>query len=384
MKIIDKTLVETVNWADDHVLSQLCRDEEYFVVVNPELDNSVLSLIVHEVPLNNNCVKYKIGEGWIAKRFPKNWNGQLQIVQLPIIPYSIDIGRYIGRYPVINSKVLNYPVPAWDLPYKHIWLYDPVLTNGEEVDAITVSYIKESSGRKVVGIIDTSYVNNVFDVIFLTYNEKHAQDNWQRLKSVCPRAKMVSGIHGIYNAHAEAARLSETEMFYVVDADAYVEDFQFDYSPPGTDKDTVHVWHSRNPVNGLEYGYGGIKLFTKSHFSKAQIGIIDVATSVSVVKVIPLVACETRFNTDEFSTWRSAFRECAKLSAGLIKNHVNQETQERLRVWTTVNNGAPYGEYAISGALAGAVYGKINAGDSHALARINDFDWLFEQFTKGT
>lgn len=380
MKIVDQQIVKAVDWSSDQVLSQLCYDEDYFVVVNPELDNSVLSLITNEISLNNNCVKYKIGEGWIAKRFPKNWNGQLQIVQLPITPHSINVGRYA----VINSKILDYQVPAWDLPYKHVWLYDTALTNGEAVDAITVSYIKESSGRKVVGVADTSYINNVFDVVFLTYNETEAQTNWQRLLTVCPRAKIVSGVHGIYNAHAEAARLAETDMFYVVDADAYVEDFQFDYIPPVQDRDAVHIWYSRNPVNGLEYGYGGIKLFAKSHFVKAQVGVVDVATSVGSVKVMPTVVCETRFNTDEFSTWKSAFRECAKLSARLIKNHVNQETEERLKAWTTVNNGAPYGEYAIAGALAGTAYGEINVGNPYALDKINDFDWLAKQFIKGT
>jgi hypothetical protein len=111
--------------------------------------------------------------------------------------------------------------------------------------------------------------------------------------------------------------------------------------------------------------------------------VIDVATSVGAVKVMPRVACETRFNTDEFSAWKSAFRECAKLSARLIKNQVDQETEERLRVWTTVDKGAPYGEYVISGALAGVAYGSVNNSNPYALDKINDFDWLAKQFIRG-
>jgi hypothetical protein len=378
MKIVDKRVVELVDWSDDQILSQLCNDE-HFIVVNPELDKSILDLITLDIPLNDCCVKYKIGEGWIAKRFSKNWNGQLQIVQLPITPHHIDVGRYT----VLNSKILDYPVPAWDLPYKHVWTYDTALTNGEEIDAVTVSYIKESTGRKVIGVADTTTINNVFDVIFLTYNELEAQDNWQHLQSICPRARIVSGVQGIYNAHYEAAKTAKTDMFYVVDADAYVENFQFDYVPPVQDRDTVHIWYSCNPVNGLEYGYGGIKLFAKTHFAKAQVGVIDVATSVGAVKVMPHVACETRFNTDEFSAWKSAFRECAKLSARLIKNQVDKETEERLRAWTTIDNGAPYGEYVISGALAGVAYGSVNNSNPYALDKINDFDWLAKQFIRG-
>jgi hypothetical protein len=379
MRIVDKHLVELVEWNNDQVLSQLCSDADYFIVVNPELTESILNLITVDVPLDNRCIKYKIGEGWIAKRFPKKWNGQTLIIQLPITPYDIRVNRYA----VVNSKILDYPVPAWDLPYKHVWTYDTALTNGEEVDAVTVSYIKESAGRKVIGVADTDPINNIFDVIFLTYNELEAQDNWQHLQSICPRAQIVSGVEGIYNAHYEAAKTAKTDMFYVVDADAYVENFQFDYVPPIQDRDTVHIWYSRNPVNGLEYGYGGIKLFSKSHFAKAQVGVIDVATSVGAVKVMPVVACETRFNTDEFSAWKSAFRECAKLSARLIKNQVDQETEQRLKAWTTVDNGAPYGEYVISGALAGVAYGSVNNSNPYALDKINDFDWLAKQFIRG-
>jgi hypothetical protein len=377
VKIIDKKLVESVDWSNDQNLHQLC-NEEYFIVVNPELDESILRLITIDVPLNEFCIKYKIGEGWIAKRFPKNWNGQTKIIQLPINPYKIRINKYAD----LNLKVLDYDVPAWDLPYKHVWTYDTALTNGEEVDAIVVSYIESASGRKVIGVADNEYINNEFDVIFLTYNETDAQANWEQLQTVCPRAKRVIGVKGIYNAHMAASTIAQTDMFYVVDADAFVNNFQFDYIPPIQDRDTVHIWYSHNPVNGLEYGYGGIKLFSKTHFQTAQAGVIDTATSVGDVKVMPVVACETRFNTDEFSTWKSAFRECAKLSSRLIKKQLNKETEERLYAWTTVNNGSQFGKYAISGALAGAKYGSANISNPYALEKINDYDWLLTQFTE--
>jgi hypothetical protein len=377
MKVIDKSLVESVDWSSDRNLHKLS-NEEYFIVVNPELDESILKLITVDITLNDYCIKYKIGEGWIAKRFPRNWNGQTQIVPLSITPYKIEKNKYA----ILNPMVLNYNVPAWDLVYKHIWTYDTALTDGKEVDAITVSYIESASGHKVIGTADTEYINNEFDVVFLTYNEADAQANWEQLQKVCPRAKRVIGVKGIYNAHMAAATIAQTDMFYVVDADAFVDDFYFDYVPPIQDRDTVHIWYSRNPVNGLEYGYGGIKLFSKSHFEKNQAGVIDVATSMGNVKVMPTVACETRFNTDEFSTWKSAFRECVKLSSRLIKNQINKETEERLQAWTTIDNNARYGKYAIAGAVAGTQYGSANISNPYALEKINDYDWLLKQFTE--
>ena len=132
MKIVDSKLVKSVDWSNDQVLSGLCTDEEYFIVVNPELDDSILKLIDIDIQLNNNCVKYKIGEGWIAKRFPKQWNGHVQIIQLRLTPHLIETNKYA----IVNSKILDYKVPAWDLPYKHVWIYDKALTNGVEVNAV--------------------------------------------------------------------------------------------------------------------------------------------------------------------------------------------------------------------------------------------------------
>ena len=373
MKIVDSELVKSVDWSNDQVLSQLCTDEEHFIVVNPELDSSILKLIDIDIQLSNNCVKYKIGEGWIAKRFPKQWNGHVQIIQLRLKPHLIETNKYA----VVNSKVLDYKVPAWDLPYKHVWTYDTALTNGVEVDAVTVSYIESASGRKVIGVADNEYINNLFDVVFLTYNETTAEDNWNRLEAVCPRAKRVIGVKGIYNAHAAAAAITQTEMFYVVDADAYIKDFKFDYVPLVQDRGTVHIWHSHNPVNGLEYGYGGVKLFAKAHFEDLKEQVIDVSTSLGAVKVIPQVACETRFNTDPFNTWKSAFRECVKLSSKIILNQDNTETENRLTAWTTIGC-----QHSIAGARAGVEYGTANKDNVSTLEKINDYEWLSNQFTK--
>jgi hypothetical protein len=88
----------------------------------------------------------------------------------------------------------------------------------------------------------------------------------------------------------------------------------------------------------------------------------------------------TAFNTDPFTTWRSAFRECCKLSSSAIERQDSLETLNRLDIWCTVGSDKPYGEYSIAGALAGKIYGQENAGNIPALSLINDFDWLMSQF----
>ena len=216
----------------------------------------------------------------------------------------------------------------------------------------------------------------MYDIVFISYNELNADENFARLKERFPLVKRVHGIEGIHRAHIAAAKKSFTRMFWVVDGDAEVLDtFNFDYKP--SDLEMVHVWSSRNPINGLEYGNGGIKLLPQKLTINMDITNIDMTTSISnKFKAIPEISNITVFNTDAFSTWRSAFRECCKLSSKVIVGQITNETEQRLDVWCTLNDSVQYGFYAYSGALAGRAYGEKNASDKEALSKINDFTWL--------
>jgi hypothetical protein len=106
----------------------------------------------------------------------------------------------------------------------------------------------------------------------------------------------------------------------------------------------------------------------------------DMTTSISSkFKAMPEVANITAFNTDEYSTWRSAFRECAKLSSKIIDRQDNKETMERLETWCTKGRERRYGNFCIAGANAGKEFGLANTSD---LTLINNFEWLHEQFSK--
>jgi hypothetical protein len=223
-----------------------------------------------------------------------------------------------------------------------------------------------------------------YDIVFISYNEPTADINYQRLLSKFSSNTIhrVSGVTGIHAAHLAAAKLSTTPMFWVVDGDAVIEDdFKFDHLVPRYDRYIVHVWHSRNPINDLEYGYGGVKLLPKKQTLEMDLNSTDMTTSISSsLRVMPIVSNITQFNTDAFSTWRSAFRECVKLSSRVILGQQDTETAHRLEVWCTVGDTRPYGQYAIAGAIAGRIYGQDNADNSSALGKINDFNWLRDHF----
>ena len=223
----------------------------------------------------------------------------------------------------------------------------------------------------------------MYDIVFISYNEPEAENNWQNLKARFPRAKRVDGVKGIHQAHIAAAKKCFTKMFWVVDADATVlEEFNFTHKVDDYDLETVHVWRSKNPVNDLVYGYGGVKLLPRKLTLEMDLTKTDMTTSISqYFKAMPEVSNITSFNVDPFNTWKSAFRECAKLASKTIDRQNEEETNERLKTWTTVGHDRKFGEYAIRGARAGMLFGLSSESD---LKLINNFEWLKEKFDGNT
>ena len=221
-----------------------------------------------------------------------------------------------------------------------------------------------------------------YDIIFISYNEPQADENFSRLKARFPYAQRVQGITGIHQAHIAAAKKAFTKMFWVVDADAQILDtFNFDHVVSEYDLENVHVWRSINPINDLEYGYGGVKLLPKSLTQNMDVSKPDMTTSISsLFKAMPEISNVTAFNVDAFNTWKSAFRECVKLASKTIDRQDDADTNYRLNVWCTRGIDRPFGRDAIEGAVQGKQYGLENKDNNEALKMINDFDWLRERF----
>lgn len=224
-----------------------------------------------------------------------------------------------------------------------------------------------------------------YDIVFISNGEPNAEENYDALSHLFPRAKRVMDIKGIHAAHKRAAELVETEMFWVVDGDAEIIDgFDFSYYVPAYDidgKDTVHVWRSLNPVNKLVYGYGGVKLLPTMLTRNLDETTTDMTTSISdKFKGVNEMSNTTVFNTDYFSAWRSGFRECAKLASKVIDRQQDEETEFRLDSWCTRGADEWHGEATIAGAIAGRAFGTENKDNANELKKINDFEWLHENF----
>lgn len=282
----------------------------------------------------------------------------------------------------------SFKPPEWDAKYIHLWNNDTrvLLYNSGHVVNNPSKFGDDklrTDELSFKNVPEKIYTYPVFDIIFLSYDEEYASINYQALEKRFPRAQRVHGVKGIFEAHKAAATLAKSDMFYVVDADAEIlPGFDFSYQPQSLDRQSVHVWHSLNPVNDLEYGYGGVKLFPTNVLLNYSGSPIDFTTTVSKsLKVVKEVSNVTRFNTDPYSAWRSGFRECAKLASKSITNQIDKDDTDRLVAWTTKGAEREFGEFAIMGAIEGRRFGYLHKDQPDMLGLINDFKWLETKFS---
>ncbi len=241
------------------------------------------------------------------------------------------------------------------------------------MDAGKMQYVrKPSCSYKPYDIVMLSYKEDI-DIV-----EKRILDIQERTQRTVTH---IRGVEGIFEAHKAAADAVDSVMFWVVDADADVtEEFKFDYIPDVYDQTVVHVWASKNPITGMEYGYGGIKLFNTQQVLDATSWGLDFTTGLSSrFKAMPEVSCVTRFNTDAYSTWRSAFRECVKLT---LKD--DAESKERLEGWLHPVPDAQFRHDAKRGAEEAVAFAQANKQNISQLLKINDYEWLKEKYNNAS
>lgn len=211
------------------------------------------------------------------------------------------------------------------------------------------------------------------DVIFISNNEPMAEQNWQNLLQICPRAKRSDGVTGRELAYKTAAELSDTDWFYAVFAKTEVLDsFRFDFQPDRLQQAKHYIFHSRNPLNGLEYGAMNINLYCKELVLDTKPGL-DFTLS-QLHDVVPIVASISRFNTDPWITWRSAFREVLKLKLE-VDQGAGPVIQHRLTTWCTVAEGEN-AEYCLQGANDALEYYATVEGSLEQLQHSFDWAWL--------
>ena len=222
---------------------------------------------------------------------------------------------------------------------------------------------------------DYEYEVKPMDIIFLSYDEPCAEDNWKILKEKFPRAKRVKGIKGRTAAYHSAANMSETPYFFAVFPTIEL-DANFDFSfQPDRMKDRCHyIFHAHNPVNGLEYGHRAVILYHKFLCLLTSNPYLDFTLSQPHT-VVPKLCGISHFNQTPEISWRVAFREVLKLCD--TKHTV--ESRHRLKKWCELGKGQ-YANYVQKGALDAVKYYHDNIDNKDALLYSYELDWLKEKF----
>jgi hypothetical protein len=229
-----------------------------------------------------------------------------------------------------------------------------------------------------------SSATDPFDVFMIAYDEPDAAANFARLQTVRPAARLIAGVTGIRAAYRACADVAQTPFFFAVDGDNFMLDgFDFGLTFQPKPYETC-IWHARNPVNGLVYAHGGIKLYSTEVLRRSSRGqSIDIVTSwAPVTRYLTQVASEHRYNSGPFTTWRTAFREAAKLVRDLEIGNGGPTLRHRLDTWCGAGADAPFGRWSIAGARDGRAFAAPLAKNQEALKRINAYDWLREDFVR--
>ena len=209
------------------------------------------------------------------------------------------------------------------------------------------------------------------DVVFISYDEENAEQNWSRLQDICPRAKRIHGVQGLLAALKAAARESDTAYFYAVFGKTEIIDgFHFGHQPDHLRRPANYVFLAYNPILDHAYGHGGVVMHDRDWLLGLESYGLDVTMSHETV-TIPVVSCTNRAS-DAWSAWRTAYREAYKLSK-LLATRSSIEDEYHLHLWLSRDRTA-LGTYSKQGALAGH-----SAADGTDID-INDWNRLREIF----
>ena len=250
---------------------------------------------------------------------------------------------------------------------------------------------------------------NEFDMVFISYDEPNADENYAALMDICPWVKRSHGVYGSDAAHKAAAEMAETDRFITIDADNMVDPEFFNVTidmSKITDMDVIS-WAGKNEINGLVYGNGGIKCWPKevvmnmrTHENapagdkRAQ---VDFCWNINYVQMNNIY-CQVMNNGSPLQAWRAGFREGVKM--GLVdgdvidpknlKTHVHDKNYKRLLTWMSVGEDVTNGIWAVYGARLGCHMTNITRTDWD-WRNVRDFKWLtnffetevFPQFADG-
>jgi hypothetical protein len=227
-------------------------------------------------------------------------------------------------------------------------------------------------------VIDKSHKqlvrDNLLDVVFISNGEVNAEYHWEKLKfyvNNSGRLHRIDGVNGRVAAYHAAAQASTTPWFFAVFAKLEINpDFDWSWQPDRLQQAKHYIFHARNTVNGLEYGHQAMIAYNR-RLVLDNPGVGLDFTLDSAHEVVPVLSGTAYYNSDAWTCWRTAFRECIKL-----RGATDVESQYRLKQWLTVNNAGTVGEWSMRGAQDAVEYYESVDGNFAELRKSYDWAWL--------
>lgn len=264
-----------------------------------------------------------------------------------------------------------------------------------------MSLINSLSNKTTPGTI--TFKLREIPAVFLSYDEPNANRNYDALKNTHPRPEMVRRVHGVKGfdaAHKACAQYAVNDRFFTIDGDCQVDPkiWNQELEVDATDAKSTFSWSSRNIVNGLVYGNGGVKLWYAPYVRNMRTheaadkedndNNVDFCWDFDNYKQMNNTYGTVHNNASPFQAFRAGFREGVKM--GLDQGH-KVKVQEfnhkmypgnyaRWLIWMTVGRDVDNGIWAMYGARLGAYKLYIENFDQ---SLISDYDW-FKEFWNET
>ena len=321
-----------------------------------------------------------------------NFNQHQRVKRLPAPSFiteedtHLNFKKYTYNFPYavfttsdnVSAPMTDEPISMWSRESKNI-----LITNKGGTRIIVP---KEANDYVDKELYDYPYIakstkigqSMPLDIVFLSNGEIGADENYEHLlkvtKGLKNRVVRVDGVNGRVAAYHAAALASQTPWMFTVFAKLCIDDkFDFSWQPDRLQVPKHYIFYASNPVNGLVYGHQAMILYNKritlSNMGKGLDFTLD-----NEHEVVELNSGVARYNTDEFSTWRTSFREAIKLR---LEDSII--SKQRLNIWSTVGEG-DFAQYSINGALDAVEYYESVNGNLDKLRLSYDWPWLKEYF----
>lgn len=228
------------------------------------------------------------------------------------------------------------------------------------------------------------------DVVFLSYDEPNADYNYAQLKQHMPWAKRIHGVKGFDTAHKACANISQTSRFITVDGDNIIRpEFSSVVLDIEENSKLVYSCNSKNSINSLCYGNGGVKIWTKEFVlsmrthenAESDHEKVDFCWS-TMYSQLNNVYSDTIIHTTSLQAFRAGFREGVKMfldrgmmiPASKVKTS-HEKNLNRLLVWSTVGSDIENGLWSIFGTRL-ALVKVFEQNLDHTL--VADYAWFEE------